>query len=113
MKRDPNDVLRVYSGPLALVEAYRAALSEAGIECRVVGTELVGSVGSVLPEPIELWVHRVDMTRARDIIGGESDAQGSATHDRPHHHFPHPVSDPKPAPAPYRREPYVNPDPKG
>ena len=36
MTRDQNDVVRVYSGPLVLVEAYQSALTEAGITCQVV-----------------------------------------------------------------------------
>ena len=111
MKRDENDVVRVYSGPLVLVEVYKATLEEAGITCRVVGTELAGGFGSVLPETVELWVHTGDLSRAKDLIERESQSKSGAPHDRAPHHFPHPTSDPKPGPAPLRREPYVNPDP--
>lgn len=111
MTRDPNDIVRVYSGPLVLVEAYQTALTEAGIACQVVGTELAGSFGSVLPEPIELWVHRIDLPRATGAIERESRPESEAGHDRPRQHFPHPTDDPKPGPAPHRKEPYVNPDP--
>jgi len=111
MTRDPNDVARVYSGPLVLVEVYQTVLAEAGIECRVVGTELAGSLGSVLPESVELWVHQSDLPRANELIERESQSKGKTGHDRPHQHFPHPTDDPKPPPPPYRKEPYVNPNP--
>ncbi len=106
MTRDPNDVVRVYAGPLGLVEVYQSALTEAGIASQVVGTELAGSFGSALPESIELWVHRIDLPRATEVIECESREKG-----KEHHSFPHPTNDPKPARPSYRREPYVNPDP--
>lgn len=113
MTRDQNDVVRAFAGPLMLVEVYQTALSETGIECRVVGTELAGSFGSALPGSVELWVHRTDLPRAKDVIDRESRPEVRKTHDRPHQHFPHPTDDPKPAPPLHRREPYVNPDPGG
>jgi hypothetical protein len=111
MTRNQNNVVRAYTGPAVLVEMYHAELSKAGIECRVVGSELVGSIGSVLPESVELWVHQEDLPKAKDVIKGESRRESRKSHDRPHHQFPHPSDDPKPTPPPYRREPYVNPDP--
>jgi hypothetical protein len=51
------------------------------------------------------------LPRAKDVIECESRPEGRKSHDRPHHHFPHPTDDPKPAPPPHRSEPYVNPDP--
>ena len=64
MSRDPNDVVKVYSGPLAQVEAYQQALSEAGIESKVVGTELTASFGTALANSIELWIHSGDSAKA-------------------------------------------------
>ena len=111
MTRDKNGAVRAYAGPPALVEVYQTALSEAGIECRVVGTELAGSFGSALPGSVELWVHWIDLPRAKRVIERESRPEGRESHARPHHHVPHPTDDPEPAPPPHRREPYVNPDP--
>ena len=111
MTHDPNDVVRAYAGPPVLATVYQMALSEAGITCRMVGTELAGSFGSALPASVELWVHRSDLPRAEDVIERESRLAGGKGHDRPPHHFPHPTDDPKPAPPPSRRERYVNPDP--
>ncbi|HEY1189170.1 MAG TPA: DUF2007 domain-containing protein [Gemmata sp.] len=107
MKRDENDVVRAYSGPLVLVEVYKGTLEEAGITCRVVGTELTGSFGSALSASVELWVHSGDLARAQELIAREERAKGEA----PHNQFPHPTSAPNPGPAPLRHEPYVNPDP--
>jgi hypothetical protein len=102
MTHDQGDVVRAYSGPLVLVEVYQAALKEAGIVSRVVGTELTGSFGSAIPESIELWVHRLDLPKAEAVIERESRAPAR---------FPHPTDDPKPARPPARQEPYVNPNP--
>ena len=112
MTRDPQDVVKVYSGPLVLVEVYQAALTEAGITSNVVGTELVGGVGSALPAAVELWVHRGDVPRAEAVINREAQSEGKPVRDRPHQRFPHPTNSPKPSPAPLRKEPYTNPDPK-
>ncbi|AMV25262.1 hypothetical protein VT84_12755 [Gemmata sp. SH-PL17] len=111
MTHDPNDVVRVYAGPALMVRGHRAALAEVGITCRVVGTELSGSFGSALPASVELWVHRSNKTAAEGVIARESRSANEPTRDRPRQHFPHPIDDPKPAPPPHRREPYVSPDP--
>jgi hypothetical protein len=110
MARDPLEVVKLYSGPPVLVEVYQAALAEAGITSDVVGTELAGGIGSALPAPVELWVHRADLARARTVLDGE--LGGKPAHDRPRPRFPHPTDSPKPAAAPHRKEPHVNPDPR-
>jgi hypothetical protein len=102
MTRDPNDMVRAYAGPLVLVEVYQAALKEAGVESRVVGTELSGGFGSVLPASVELWVHRGDLSRAEAAIERMERLDDTAEY------FPHPTDSAKPASAPYRHEPYVN-----
>lgn len=109
MTRDQSDVVRAYAGPLVLVEIYQAALKQAGIESRVVGTELTGGFGSALPESVELWVHRLDLPRAEAAIERESRATAGGEPERTHFH--HPTDDPKrPRRAP-RHEPYANPNP--
>lgn len=78
MRRDDNDdVVRVYAGPLVLVEVYKAALADEGIEGRVVGTELTASFGSALAGSTELWVHRDDLTRAQEVIAREEKAESA------------------------------------
>lgn len=104
MTHDQNDVVRAYSGPLVLVEVYQAALKEAGIESRVVGTELTGGLGSALPASVELWVHRHDLPKAEAAI--ERAARSGGEVER----FPPPTDGAKPAPPPHHREPYVNPN---
>ena len=109
MSHDPNDVVRVFSGPLIEVESHQRILAESGIESKVVGTELTGSFGTAMPSSIELWVHRRDAEKAAAII--ERDGAGRSG---PHGgKFPHPTNDPKPGHAPARKEPYVNPNPGG
>jgi hypothetical protein len=104
MTSDRDDVVCVFSGPPELVEERRSVLAEAGVASRVVGTELSGSFGSVLPQSVELWVHAADVERAQAAIAREAERE-------PRPHFPHPTDAPKPRPAPNRKEPYVNPDP--
>ena len=46
---------------------WEQALRDAGIRCRVDGDELVTGVG--LPGmPAEIWVHKEDLDRAREIL---------------------------------------------
>lgn len=111
MKRDLLDLVQAYAGSVEMVEIYSAALNVAGIENRVVGTELSGSFGSTLPGSIELRVHRSDLSKAKVVIERESRLHGAEQPAPPHPHFPHPTDDPKAGPPPYRKEPYVNPDP--
>jgi hypothetical protein len=103
MTRDPHDVVKLFSGPLEIVEAHKATLDGEGIASNVVGTELSAGLGSVLPGSTELWVHSADHKRAEAIIHGAK---------KPHHepaHFPHPTDSPKPGQAPAKHEPWINP----
>ena len=68
MTRDPHDVVKVYSGPIEIVEAHQATLGEAGIESKIVGTALSASFGSALPGSTELWVHQADFDTAVDML---------------------------------------------
>jgi Putative prokaryotic signal transducing protein len=63
-----DDVVRVASGSLVEVELWQTALTEAGIESRVVGTELSAGLGSALPTSTELWVHSRDFDKATAAI---------------------------------------------
>ena len=106
MTHDPDDVVKVYSGPLELVEVFQGSLREAGIASNVVGTELAASFGSALPGSTELWIHRAASARAEAIIHGES------KRDREPPQFPHPTDSPKPGQPPARQQPWINPDPR-
>ena len=70
-------VVRAYSGPLVLVEVYQTVLAEAGIESRVVGTDLSAGIGSALPATTELWVHENDLARAQELIAQEAQQAAS------------------------------------
>jgi len=107
MSHDPNDVVNVYSGSLMAVEARHQVLTEAGVKSKVVGSDLSGSFGSVLPASVELWVHSGDVEKATAAILAYEHKK------TPKHHtdHPHPTSDPKPDQAPIRKENYKNPNP--
>ena len=111
MTNDPQDLVKVYSGPMVYVQSYRTALSEEGITSSVVGTELAASFGSTLPGSIELWVHRSDFKKAETLISRAEEKHGKPAHEKLHQQFPHPTNDPKPGQPPMRKEPYVNPNP--
>ena len=68
MTKDPHDVVRVAAGELLTIELYQARLSEAGITSRVVGESLDTGFAGMLPNSIELWIHRSDVERATQLI---------------------------------------------
>ncbi len=65
---ESHDVVRVASGSLVEVELWQAALTEAGVESRVVGDDLSAGLGSAMPASIELWVKEEDVARAEAAI---------------------------------------------
>ena len=68
MTPDPQEVVTVYSGPLVVVEAYKQALADAGIESKMTGDALLASFGSAIPGAIELYVHQSDLEKAGAAI---------------------------------------------
>ena len=106
MTPQPDDIVQVASGSLVEVELWQTALTEAGIESRVVGTELSAGLGSAFPTSTELWVHRSDLDKATAAIryaqehGGEESQQehGHPKSDRVPEspHIPHPKTNPNP-----------------
>jgi hypothetical protein len=109
MSHDPNDVVKVYSGPLVTVETYREVLRDARIESRIVGTALTSVFGGAVPDTVELWVHQSDKEKAVAAI--EVYEQRSAEAEPQHH--AHPTNMHKPNTQPVRKEPHINPDPAG
>jgi hypothetical protein len=63
-----HDVVRVYSGSMVSAELYQQALKEAGIDSNVVGLSLTASVGTAIPNSVELWVKSEDAEKAREAI---------------------------------------------
>ena len=68
MTTEMNDVVRVASGEMVTIEMYQRALTDAGIESRVVGDQLGASFGSAIPNSIELWVREEDTAKAAAAI---------------------------------------------
>jgi hypothetical protein len=100
----------VYAGPLIEVETYQQVLSEAGIESKVVGTELTAGLGTALSASIELWVHLGDEERAIAAIKYHNEQKGRR---EPGEQHAHPTDSGKPATTPHRKEPHVKQDPSG
>lgn len=86
MSTDPNEVVKIYAGPLTVVEAYLQALADAGIEGKMVGDSLLASFGSAIPDAIELYVHQRDVEKGLAAIKfyEESEKNGGPRkhHDR-------------------------------
>lgn len=82
MSTDPHDVVKVAAGELVVIELYKQALADEGIDGRVVGEELEASFGSALPTSVELWVHAADAERARAAIDRAEADRGTTPADR-------------------------------
>jgi hypothetical protein len=69
MSTDSDEIVRLVTAQNA-VEAHiwEQALQAAGIPSQVVGDYLEASVGDVPGLNAELWVHRSDVERAREIL---------------------------------------------
>jgi hypothetical protein len=65
----PNDVVRLATAANP-VEAHiwKQALTEEGIQCKVVGDYLDASIGDIPGLAPEVWVHRDDLARAEEIL---------------------------------------------
>lgn len=85
MRENPDDIVRAAVGPMVQVEVWQQALTEAGIESRVVGTDLSGSFGTVLSGSVELWVHSDDLEKAEAAIARIEKEKGHHSTDRPTH----------------------------
>lgn len=95
MTARPDDLVSVASGTPIEVQIWHECLREAGIDCRMVGDELVAGLGTALPGSTELLVHRADAERARKALERhETHHHQSRSHPADPHG--HPVSDPKP-----------------
>lgn len=110
MTHDPQEVVTVYSGPLVVVEAYKQALADAGIESKMTGDSLLASFGSAIPSAIELYVHQSDLEKAVAAIQRyeaertnegnpeypkprDDRAPNSPRHHEKHHIPPHPTGE--------------------
>ena len=66
---DPKEVVRLATAANP-VEAHiwEEALLEEGIECKVVGDYLDSGIGDLPAIGPEVWVHRDDLARAKEIL---------------------------------------------
>lgn len=104
MTDNPDDVVKVAAGEMVVMELYKQGLADAGVTAKVLGEALESSFGTAIPKSVELWVHRSDEVRAREVIdrmeaergkhGRETDTDRSERQEPAN--FPHPGSDPKP-----------------
>jgi hypothetical protein len=110
MTHDPDEVLKVYSGPLVAVEAYKQALADAGIESRMTGDSLLANFGTAVPSAIDLYVHRRDFEKAVAAIQRYEKTREPADRGEPHGR---PVDSPRPEGTPHRVKHHIPPHPTG
>jgi hypothetical protein len=91
MTDDRDDVVSVAAGDTVTMELYKQALTEAGIESRVVGEALASSFGTAIPNSVEVWVHKSDESKAKAAI--EMWEQDRGQSDEPGEAFPRPADD--------------------
>jgi hypothetical protein len=96
MRADPNDLVRVSTGSLTEVQYMHDLLEDAGIESRVVGDNLAASLGTALPDSVELWIHRDDATAAKAALAGAEKHHQWNPESHPIPPQGHPVSNHKP-----------------
>ena len=104
MTDNPDDVVKVAAGEMVVMELYKQGLADAGIQAKVLGEALESSFGTAIPKSVELWVHRSDEQRAREVIDRMEAERGrhepETNPGRPERkepaQFPRPASDPKP-----------------
>ena len=109
MDHNTDDIVKVASGSLIEINELTEVLHEAGIVARVVGDDLTGGLGTLIPGSVELWVLATDAQRAEQIVAAERENADHKAHSHEHPKFPHPVSDPKPDP---KHGPHRNPEPR-
>lgn len=63
-----DDIVMVASGTMPQVEVWKIALTDEGIDGRVVGEDLTASFGSAIPLSVELWVRQEDFDRATEVL---------------------------------------------
>jgi|GEM_PF-870733 hypothetical protein len=88
MSEPSDDIVKIADGPLVQIELWQQVLKEAGIDSRVVGTDLSGSFGSALPGSVELWVHESDRAKAEAAIQLAESERGRPAATRPPHGIP-------------------------
>lgn len=101
MTPSPDDVVKVADGSLVQVELWKQTLTDAGIDAKVVGEQLSAGLGSALPDSVQLWVHRNDLSRAEAAIRFAESNKGKPDRTAPSHG---PITSDPPAnqPAPNR-----------
>jgi hypothetical protein len=95
MTERPDDLVRVTTGEVTAIQVLGNALTEAGIQSNVVGGDLTAGIGSAMPDPAELWVHRRDLALAEKAIAGHR-PHGFQPASHPVAGHGHPTDDPKP-----------------
>ena len=83
-EENPEDVVRaITAANYVQAHVWEQALHDAGIRCKVVGDYLTASVGGLPGLPAEIWVHRDDLARAKEILEEAGASPEEAPPDEP------------------------------
>lgn len=63
-----DEIVRIGAGTSETVELWHNALTDNGIESKVVGEDLDGGMGTVIPNSVELWVFEKDAEAAQTFL---------------------------------------------
>ena len=63
-----DEIVRIGTGTAMTVQLWHNALADNGIESKVVGDDLDGGPGTMIPESVELWVREVDAEAAQTFL---------------------------------------------
>jgi hypothetical protein len=113
MTADPNEVVKVYSGSLVVVEAYKQALADAGIESKMAGDSLLASFGTAVPGAVELYVHQRDLEKAVAAIERYEKERVDTVEESERPAPGRPANDPKPDGTQHRVKHHIPPHPTG
>jgi Putative prokaryotic signal transducing protein len=66
---ESDDVVKaITAGNYVQAHIWEQALRDAGIRCQVVGDNLTAFIGGIPGVPAEIWVHRDDLDRAKEVL---------------------------------------------
>ena len=63
-----DEIVRIGTGTSMTVQLWHNALADHGIESKVVGEDLDGGPGTMIPESVELWVREADVEAAQTFL---------------------------------------------
>jgi hypothetical protein len=80
---DPQEVVRLLTAPNpAQASIWEQALRAAGVDCKVVGEYLDAGIGNIPGIQPEIWVHRRDLAKAREVLERPQERASTTGHSQ-------------------------------